>query len=271
MEAFLKYRRHTRAQKMYAAKRYVDGQLGLRPHVGRKRLARFFCISPLTLHKWIKEYRAKGNKAFPYKFRTVKIVRVPDKRKSNLSPREVALIRYGLEGLTDAQVGALYGRSPAQINRVRTGEVGGPLAQTPIPPKFQSKEQANQWFVQKALKTIEAWMAMLDEIEKQGDAVDLEPMLAEADHESRPQRPKRNRGSVKQRAALLEGSAAARATRARPTPPSGPQPYSLLADLRESEAASRGSLDAQLGTGGAGEGAAGADQPSDGLIVRKRR
>jgi hypothetical protein len=196
-------------------------------------------------------------------------------RTAILSHREVAMVRYGMEGLTDVQIAALLGKTREHINLVRNGKKGPPMAKPPTPPAVRSRMEANSWFVAKAIKTLEAWMAMLAELERQGQGADLDKMVQEADYEGEPQRKKRRGRPFKHKLAqhpatsgTSEFGAGAGAVAA---PGLGHGADKLPGGLPQGQAADANRIQGEHRVYGAGAGTAGQGGGDPGLIMRRRR
>lgn len=261
------------SQKAQIARRYIDGVEGRKPHIGTIRLSNALGVSRLALKKWIAQYKKGGIEELrkhshlgkePTQLREV----APHWGKAALNPREIAMVRYGMPGLSNAQVAALLGKSTRYIYQVRRGDAGGPLA-APVPtPEYRTQDEAHQWFIHKALSVIAAYNKMLAEIEANKDDPKIHTILQEADDEGRRQHRERGAGDPKRRAAQRRaaarkralaagnGSAAADHTpdgeRALPPPDQGQPPR-------------------HPGPSGAREGDADLNRAGDGFIVRRRR
>lgn len=181
--AYLKQGRFwSRSAKIAAVKKFLEYKklYGDRHGTGWRGMSAQIGCSWMSLRNWVKTYEKEGEKGFPYKTRRkshnpFRLDRVLAKQK--LSPKDIATIRYGMAGLTNAQVGAYFGKGASYIKRIRAGIVGGRLV-APVPlPAAVTRAEANLWFVHKAKAILEAWTAALDRINREGDKANVDDLL----------------------------------------------------------------------------------------------
>lgn len=181
--AYLKQGRFwSRSAKIAAVKKFFEYKklYGDRHGTGWRGMSAQIGCSWMSLRNWVKTYEKEGEKGFPHKARRkshnpFRLDRVLAKQK--LSPKDIATIRYSMAGLTNAQVGAYFGKGASYIKRIRAGLVGGRLV-APVPlPAAVTRAEANLWFVHKAKAILEAWTAALDRINREGDKANVDDLL----------------------------------------------------------------------------------------------
>lgn len=260
-------------QKAQICRRYIDGVEGRKPHIGTVRLSNQLGIGRLTLKRWVAQYKSGGieelkNRSHRGKRKVTLKDMSPEWGKIKLNPREVAMVRYGMPGLSNAQIGALLGHTTKYIYQVRLGLAGGPLA-APVPtPEYRTQEEAHQWFIHKALRVIEAYNKALAEIEANKDNPKIDRILEEADDEGGRKRAEIGAGDPKRRAAERRHAARKRALAAQS---GNPSPDSPADGQREVPPPSQGQPPGHQRPSGPGTATAGLHPGGDGFIVRKRR
>lgn len=181
--------KHEPKFKLRVVQRLVDGREGRKPRIGVKRMADALGIARNTIWRWLKAYERDGKIALgvgdgPTRFKGA--IPLPWKFEGQLTPRDYAVIRYGMPTFSNAEVAAFFGKTTAAIRDIRKGYRGPKLATPPVAPENVTLDEVNQWFIHKGIKLIEAYTEIVEKIEK-GDP-GVYQTLTTADAEPRPVR-----------------------------------------------------------------------------------